>query len=198
MVYFGYRAHAASVLCHQWAPKAHTLQVEYASCIAPLATTAQAFLEQLQRRRLQHAASSSVTSGPAVLNFDDEVGGRTCKRLPCYAAKFPWCTILSQMANLRTSVERVVHELLVGPHSETKVALLPHLARLAAFAGRRDTADVLLPSLLTFFNSHTWQARALPGCHESPSKANNHLAAPLAGACCLLRFLCWRLPKLGP
>ena len=51
----------------------------------------------------------------------------------------------------------MVQHFLVGPHAETKLALLPHLARLAAFAGRRDTADVLLPSLLTFFNSQSWQ-----------------------------------------
>lgn len=62
-----------------------------------------------------------------------------------------------QMGHLRTGVERVVQHFLVGPHAETKLALLPHLARLAAFVGRRDTADVLLPSLLTFFNSQSWQ-----------------------------------------
>ncbi len=62
-----------------------------------------------------------------------------------------------QMGHLRAGVERVVQHFLVGPHAETKLALLPHLARLAAFAGRRDTADVLLPSLLTFFNSQSWQ-----------------------------------------
>ena len=64
-----------------------------------------------------------------------------------------------QMGALRVGVERVVHDLLVGPHPETKQALLPHLGRLAAFVGRRDTADVLLPSLLTFFNSQSWQVR---------------------------------------
>lgn len=126
------------------------VQVEYASCIAQLAATAQAFLEQLQRRRLQPlAGSGAATSGSApgsgsgssmgstlLLNFDEEMG------------------------HLRTGVERVVQHFLVGPHAETKLALLPHLARLAAFAGRRDTADVLLPSLLTFFNSQSWQVRA--------------------------------------
>ncbi len=63
-----------------------------------------------------------------------------------------------QMAHLRGSVERVVHDLLVGPHAETKLAILPHLHRLAAFCGRRDTADLLLPPLLTFLNSPQWQA----------------------------------------
>ncbi|EFN54741.1 hypothetical protein CHLNCDRAFT_134632 [Chlorella variabilis] len=119
-------------------PSEAELMVEYASCIAELAATAQAFLEQLQCRRLQHAASSPTgsTSSSPVLNYDEE------------------------MAHLRAGVERVVHDLLVGPHPETKLALLPHLTQLAAFAGRRDTADVLLPSLLTFFNSQSWQVRA--------------------------------------
>ncbi|KAL4452504.1 hypothetical protein ABPG75_008166 [Micractinium tetrahymenae] len=126
------------------------VQVEYAACIAQLASTAQAFLEQLQRRRLQHAAAaaagplgggggsggSSAGGSAILLNYDEEMG------------------------HLRAGVERVVHDLLVGPHPETKLALLPHLGRLAAFAGRRDTADVLLPSLLTFFNSQSWQVRA--------------------------------------
>ena len=49
----------------------------------------------------------------------------------------------------------------MGPHPETKLALLPHLGCLAAFVGRRDTADVLLPSLLTFFNSQSWQVGRL-------------------------------------
>ena len=65
------------------------------------------------------------------------------------------------MAALRAGVERVVQAFLVGPPPETKLALLPHLPRLAAFAGRRDTADVLLPPLLTFFNSQSWQVRGV-------------------------------------
>ena len=68
-----------------------------------------------------------------------------------------------QMGHLRAGVERVVQHFLVGPHAETKLALLPHLAHLAAFAGRRDTADVLLPSLLTFFNSQSWQVGGAVG-----------------------------------
>ncbi|KAI3438322.1 hypothetical protein D9Q98_000756 [Chlorella vulgaris] len=113
------------------------VQVEYAACITQLACTAQAFLEQLQRRRLQRAASSPAGAATApLLNYDEEVGV------------------------LRAGVEAVVHGLLVGPHPETKLALLPHLGPLAAFVGRRDTADLLLPSLLTFFNSQSWQVRA--------------------------------------
>ncbi len=73
--------------------------MEYAACIAQLACTAQAFLEQLQRRRLQHAAAAAG-GGPAggaagaggsalLLNYDEEMG------------------------HLRVGVERVVHDLLV-------------------------------------------------------------------------------------
>lgn len=63
------------------------------------------------------------------------------------------------MTHLRDAVERAVHDLLVGPHDEPKLAILPHLDRLAAFCGRRDTADLLLPPLLTFVNSPHWQVR---------------------------------------
>ena len=68
---------------------------------------------------------------------------------------------ITQVAHLRVGVEQVAHELLVGPRADAKLALLPHLRRLAAFVGRRDTADVLLPPLLTFFNSQSWQVRPI-------------------------------------
>ena len=51
-------------------------QVEYAACIAPLAATAQAFLEQLQRRRQQQGASPSDQAAP--LSYDEEVRGARC------------------------------------------------------------------------------------------------------------------------
>lgn len=80
-----------------------------------------------------------------------------------------------ELGRLRGAVERAVHDLLVGSRSEPKLALLPHLGDLAAVLGRRDTADGLLPALLTLFNSREWEVRA-------------ELYAQLAGVC----------PALGP
>jgi hypothetical protein len=68
-------------------PHSHSSQVEYAACITQLASTAQAFLEQLQRRRLQQSVGSTGSGGAGgssfitgssgggalPLNFDEEV-----------------------------------------------------------------------------------------------------------------------------
>jgi hypothetical protein len=49
------------------------VQVEYAACITQLACTAQAFLEQLQRRRLQQAAGlPEAAAATPPLNYDEE------------------------------------------------------------------------------------------------------------------------------
>lgn len=123
-----------------------------------------------------------------------------------------------QMGHLRAGVERVVQHFLVGPHAETKLAVLPHLARLAAFAGRRDTADVLLPSLLTFFNSQSWQVgrggcrvgEGLAGCRElaclwhAPSPAHPRLQThppqcpPLQVRAAFYSAFVGVCPSLGP
>ena len=65
-----------------------------------------------------------------------------------------------ELGRLRGAVERAVHDLLVGSHPEPKLALLPHLENLSKVLGRRDTADGLLPALLTLFNSREWEVRA--------------------------------------
>ena len=65
-----------------------------------------------------------------------------------------------EVERLRAAVERAVHDLLVGARPEPKVTLLPHLEELAEVLGRRDTADGLLPALLTLFNSREWEVRA--------------------------------------
>lgn len=65
-----------------------------------------------------------------------------------------------ESAALRAAIERSVHDILVGVHPESKLALLPHVSQLAVVLGRRDTADGLLPALLTLFNAREWQVRA--------------------------------------
>jgi hypothetical protein len=85
------------------------------------------------------------------------------------------------MSHLRAGVERVLHDLLVAPHPETRLALLPHAARLAAFLGRRDTADVLLPSLITFFNSSSWQVCVCWGAGGGPGAGLHARAAAPSG-----------------
>lgn len=78
-----------------------------------------------------------------------------------------------EVSRLRSTVERAVQDMLVGSHPETKLALLPTLDRLAMSLGPRDTADGLLPALLTLFNSREWQIRS-------------NLYAHLAGVCRVL------------
>lgn len=65
-----------------------------------------------------------------------------------------------ERAALRAAIERSVHDILVGVHPDPKLALLPHVSQLAVVLGRRDTADGLLPALLTLFNAREWQVRA--------------------------------------
>ena len=49
----------------------------------------------------------------------------------------------AELAALRSGVERVVVELVVGPKSSaaTRKAILPHMDDLAAFLGRRQALD---------------------------------------------------------
>lgn len=76
------------------------------------------------------------------------------------AAESPTFHFDEELSHLRVTVERVLHDMLVGPYIETRLALLPALGTLRAFLGRKDTADVLFPLLLTLFNSQSWQVRA--------------------------------------
>ncbi|GAB4818761.1 hypothetical protein N2152v2_005807 [Parachlorella kessleri] len=154
-----------------------SVQVEYACVVSLLASTARSFLEQQQRRRLQHLQQQqqqqqqAAGAGAALAEAAGAAGGASGSSLMNYD---------EEMAHLRGNVERVVHELLVGPHVETKLALLPHLHRLATFCGRRDTADLLLPPLLTFLNSPQWQVRAAFYRHlggVGPSLGGEGLAA---------------------
>lgn len=106
---------------------------------------------------LAHAKHCMVRSCPPFrTDFNSSAYCCSCFHSLCHR-----CCV--QVAHLRGAVERVVHDLLVGPHADTKLALLPHLHRLAAFCGRRDTADLLLPPLLTFLNSPQWQVRRASG-----------------------------------
>ena len=57
----------------------------------------------------------------------------------------------AELAALRSGVERVVVELVVGPKSSaaTRKAILPHMDDLAAFLGRRSahtSEDLCFPS----------------------------------------------------
>ena len=67
----------------------------------------------------------------------------------------------TELALVRTVVERVVLELVTGVRSsaEIKRALLSHAVPLAAFFGRRDLNDLLLPLLITCLNAAEWQLR---------------------------------------
>jgi hypothetical protein len=92
-------------------------------------------------------------------------------RIACFAL---------QLLALRLAVEHVVHDMLVSPAPEPRLALLRHLRPLAQFVGRRDAADVLLPPLLTLYNCRHWQV----GCWSSwrlaaPCKQEECAAAAL-------------------
>lgn len=67
----------------------------------------------------------------------------------------------AEVAAVRGAVERVVLELITGAKSspDIKRALLSHSPQLAAFFGRRDINDVLLPLLITCLNAGSWQLR---------------------------------------
>lgn len=65
----------------------------------------------------------------------------------------------TEVGQLKAAVERVLHDFMVGPWPETRLAILPEIGTLRVFLGRRDTADVLLPLLLTLFNSQSWRVR---------------------------------------
>lgn len=66
------------------------------------------------------------------------------------------------MSQLRVGVEKVVQELLLGERATlwTCRALLPHMDALAAFLGRQDTNDFLLPILISLMNNQDWQVKA--------------------------------------
>lgn len=72
-----------------------------------------------------------------------------------------------ELSRLRGAVERAVHDLLVGARAEPKLALLPHLHQMSRVLGRRDSADELLPALLTLFNAREWEVRAALYCRLS-------------------------------
>jgi phosphoinositide-3-kinase regulatory subunit 4 len=110
------------------------VQAEYAAALGPLAARARALLEGLQRRGAGGGGDAPAPA-PGEASFDADV------------------------AALRARVERAVHDVLVGPRVEPKLALLPRLAELAAALGRRGAADGLLPALLTLFNSREWEVR---------------------------------------
>lgn len=77
----------------------------------------------------------------------------------------------AELAALRSGVERVVVELVVGPKSSaaTRKAILPHMDDLAAFLGRRSAgtsedlcASLSLDCMLSFWSLHpldsvSWQ-----------------------------------------
>ncbi|KAL3131972.1 hypothetical protein ABBQ38_007667 [Trebouxia sp. C0009 RCD-2024] len=113
-----------------------SVKVQYALVLAQLAAAANRFLlhlQQLANRQLQPDPSS-----PTLVRYDAE------------------------LAALRSGVERVVVELVVGPKSTaaTRKAILPLMDDLAAFLGRRESNDFLLPAMITFLNDRDWQLRA--------------------------------------
>lgn len=65
----------------------------------------------------------------------------------------------AELAALRSGVERVIVELVVGPKSSaaTRKAILPHMDDLAAFLGRRSASTVQHPSLLFLTWSVVWE-----------------------------------------
>lgn len=65
-----------------------------------------------------------------------------------------------EMFRFRKTLERTLHDFLVGPHLGPKISLLPKLHDIVLVLERRDTADGLLPALLTLFNSRDWQVRS--------------------------------------
>jgi hypothetical protein len=162
------------------------VQAEYAGNIAELALTAQAFLERVQQQRRQQPREAGDA---AAVNFDEEAswGGSVRERhrvgvildrggirgrvwcphghretFGAGTTDAPPLLCLLQMGYLRMGVERAVHGLLTSTKSEPVLALLPRLRSLAGFMGKKETTDVLVPLLFTFFNSQQWQARGSP------------------------------------
>lgn len=70
--------------------------------------------------------------------------------------------ILYSVQVVRTAVEKVVLDLVTGARStpEVKRALLSGSNLLAAFFGRKDVNELLLPLLITCLNSPEWQLRS--------------------------------------
>lgn len=64
------------------------------------------------------------------------------------------------LKRIRGWIERGVHDVLVGASVAPKLSILPKLLDIAQGVGRKDTADGLLPALLTLFNSKEWEVRS--------------------------------------
>jgi len=70
------------------------------------------------------------------------------------------CSMDEETARIRHWIERGVHDVLVGTSPAPKLALLPQLHDISYALGRKDTAEELLPALLTLFNSREWDVRS--------------------------------------
>ena len=66
---------------------------------------------------------------------------------------------LDELKRIRGWIERGVHDILVGSSPLPKLALLPHLSDISYGVGCKGVTDVLLPALLTLFNSREWEER---------------------------------------
>jgi len=64
------------------------------------------------------------------------------------------------LERIRGIVERGVHDILVGPSSLPKLALLPHLGDISYGIGCQGSINDLLPALLTLFNCRDWNVRS--------------------------------------
>ncbi|KAK9863176.1 hypothetical protein WJX84_011949 [Apatococcus fuscideae] len=115
-----------------------SVRVEFTGVVAQLAATAYRFLQQLQCLHAPHMQPSSASTAPALTQYREEV------------------------SILRLAVERVLAELLLGPHSTpaTRLALLPHVSVVAEFLGRKESRDFLLPAVIAFLNDRAWPLRA--------------------------------------
>jgi hypothetical protein len=69
-------------------------------------------------------------------------------------------SIDEETARIRHWIGRGVHDILVGTSPAPKLALLPQLQDISFGLGRKDTAEELLPALLTLFNSREWDVRS--------------------------------------
>ena len=69
-------------------------------------------------------------------------------------------SIDKETARIRHWIGRGVHDVLVGTSPAPKLALLPQLQDISFGLGRKDTAEELLPALLTLFNSREWDVRS--------------------------------------
>lgn len=64
------------------------------------------------------------------------------------------------LKRIRGTVERGVHDILVGASPLPKVSLLPNLIDVSYSLGCQGSIDDLLPALLTLFNAKEWNVRA--------------------------------------